>query len=380
MRFDTQRKIGTRAARLACVAGLSITLAAGGALAAAPCPAAAASAQTTSELSRLQAQVETAASTYSSATAKADELNAQVDQIASEILAIEQEKLPAYQKKAAEAASNLYKMKTGSSSTLSALLDSDSFADFITMSKYLNTIQKDNVDALNELDKVEDELNGKLGELSAAKDQALAEQQKASEALASAKSSAAKMQQQADAENAAEAAAAAAAAQKAAELEAAQAAKQQASPNSQNSGSAQTGSSSQQAGSGFSSSSSSAGSASSSASGSGSNGSTGSGSTGSADQSGWMSGKASYYGIGDGFMGGTTASGDIVTETSMGVAMLNVPLGTRVEISYKGKSVIAVVNDRGPYAKDRVIDMQPAVARALGFLSVGVDTVSYRFL
>ena len=374
MRFDTQRKIGMRAARLACVAGLSITLAAGGALAVAPSPAAAATAQTTSELSRLQAEVEAAASTYNSATAKADELNAQVDQIASEILTIEQEKLPAYQKKAAAAASNLYKMKTGSSSTLSALLDSDSFADFITMSKYLNTIQKDNVDALNELDKVEEELNDKLSELSAAKDQALAEQQKASEALAAAKSSAAKIQQQADAENAAEAAAAAAAAQKAAELEAAQAAKQQTSSNSQASGSAQQDSSAQ-SGSGSSSSnagSSTSGSISDSA-GSGSSSST-------SDQSGWKSGKASYYGIGDGFMGGTTASGEIVTETSMGVAMLNVPLGTRVEISYKGKSVIAVVNDRGPYAKDRVIDMQPAVARALGFLSVGVDTVSYRFL
>ena len=60
--------------------------------------------------------------------------------------------------------------------------------------------------------------------------------------------------------------------------------------------------------------------------------------------------------------------------------MLNVPLGTYVEIRYNGRSVIAVVNDRGPYVHGRVIDMQPAVARALGFLSVGVDTVQYRFL
>ncbi|WP_245798912.1 septal ring lytic transglycosylase RlpA family protein [Collinsella vaginalis] len=79
-------------------------------------------------------------------------------------------------------------------------------------------------------------------------------------------------------------------------------------------------------------------------------------------------------------MGGTTASGETVTETSMGIAMLNVPFGTKVEISYGGRSVIAYVNDRGPYTAGRVIDMQPAVARALGFLSVGVGTVSYRFL
>ena len=73
---------------------------------------------------------------------------------------------------------------------------------------------------------------------------------------------------------------------------------------------------------------------------------------------------ASYYGIGDGFMGGTTANGETVTETSMGIAMLNVPFGSRVEIRYGGRSVIAYVNDRGPYVHGRVIDMQPAVARA----------------
>ena len=78
-------------------------------------------------------------------------------------------------------------------------------------------------------------------------------------------------------------------------------------------------------------------------------------------------------------MGGTTASGEKVTETSMGIAMLNVPLGTRVEIRYGGRSVIAYVNDRGPYAHGRVIDMQPAVARALNFVSVGVGTVAIPF-
>ena len=48
----------------------------------------------------------------------------------------------------------------------------------------------------------------------------------------------------------------------------------------------------------------------------------------STNQGGWLSGVASYYGIGDGFMGGTTASGEIVTQTSMGIAMLNVPFGS----------------------------------------------------
>lgn len=79
-------------------------------------------------------------------------------------------------------------------------------------------------------------------------------------------------------------------------------------------------------------------------------------------------------------MDDTTANGEIVTETSAGIAMLNAPFGTRVEIRYDGRSVIAYVNDRGPYVHGRVIDMQPAVARALGFINVGVGTVEYRFL
>ncbi len=95
---------------------------------------------------------------------------------------------------------------------------------------------------------------------------------------------------------------------------------------------------------------------------------------------GWHSGLASHYGIDDGFMGGTCADGSIVTETSMGVAMRSVPLGTKVEISYNGRTVVATVVDRGPYHGNRVIDLQPAVARALGTVEAGVVTVQYRFL
>lgn len=86
--------------------------------------------------------------------------------------------------------------------------------------------------------------------------------------------------------------------------------------------------------------------------------------------------EASLYGRGDGFMGGTTASGDKVTSTSMAVAMRTMPLGTVIEITYNGTTVQAVVDDRGPYVGNRQIDMQPAVADALGFSGTG--TVGYR--
>ena len=371
--FHSSNARGKRAARFVCIAGLSAVFAAGSTLTV-PAAAYAASAQTLSELARLQAQVQDAASDYASASAKADELNAQAAGIAQEILAIEQERLPVQQKKAATAARDLYKMQASATNTIAMLLTSNSLSDFFTMTKYLTTIQNDQVSALNALNKLEDELNGKLKDMSTAKDEAEAARQDASAALAQAQNAAAEIQQKANAEDAAEAEAARQAADQAAKLAEQEAAKQQTNGSSNN-GDANSGS--------------------------GSNGSqtpsnepqepakpqpqqpsnnNQQGNNSNSNESGWLSGKASYYGIGDGFMGGTTASGAIVTETSMGVAMLNVPLGTMVEIRYNGLSVVAVVNDRGPYAHGRVIDMQPAVARALGFLSVGVGTVQYRFL
>lgn len=370
-----------RGARLACTAGLSIALIASSMIA--PSPALAASAETRSELSRLTGQVNDAAATYASASARADELNAQAASIADEILSIEQEKMPEQQRRAAEAARNLYKSQESSSSTVAKLLTAGSLTDFFTMNKYLATIQSEQVSALTELNRLEDDLNDKLASMSKAKDEAEAAREQAAGALSQAKSAAAEIQRKANAEDAAEAEAARQAAAQAAALAAQEAAKQQGSGDTgspsqpsatapeQNGGAQQPAQPSQpqqpagnqQQGN------------------SNSNGTT-SGNTGTStpDKGGWKSGKASHYGTGDGFMGGTTASGDIVTETSMGVAMLNVPLGTRVEIRFRGRSVVAVVNDRGPYAHGRVIDMQPAVARALDFLSVGVGTVEYRFL
>ncbi len=364
-------------ARMACVAGLCTVLAAGSSLTVMPTAAYAMSSQTASELAALTQQVDSAAATYQEATAKVEELNQEIAQKADEILDFEENKLPEQQQKASDAACNLYKLQASSTNLISILLNSSSFGELITQGKYLTTIQEENTAALERLNDMYDELEAKMDELSSAKDEAETQQQKAAEALSSAQSAQAKIAARAQSEDAAEAEAA----RQAAEAAAAKTASMQqgaAGTSGSNTTSTDSGSSSGSSSNGSSSSSSSS-SSNSTSGGSSSSGSSSSGSD-SSTASGWKSGVASYYGIGDGFMGGTTANGSIVTETSMAIAMLNVPFGTRVEISYKGKSVIAVVNDRGPYAAGRVIDMQPAVARALGFLTVGVDTVQYRFL
>lgn len=351
-------------ARIACVAGLTAVLVGGSCLGMAPRSAYAATAQTEAELAALTQQVNSAATTYQQATDRVNELNEQISDMAAEILDFEQNKLPEQQQKASDAAANLYKLHVASPNVMSMLLNSASLGDLITQGKYLTTIQDDNTAELERLNAMHEELESKMEKLSAAKDEAEQEQQKASDALTSAQSAQGEMAARAQSEDAAEAEAA----RKAAEEAAATTSQMQ-----------QQGSVSSSNGSSQGSNAGNVGSASSGSSTQQPSGAGGS-SSGTTSTSSWKSGVASYYGIGDGFMGGTTASGAIVTESSMGVAMLNVPLGTYVEISYGGRSVIAVVNDRGPYVHGRVIDMQPAVARALGFLSVGVGTVQYRFL
>lgn len=362
-------RLGT--ARIACTLGLTGALALTGAVPAltlGPAPAYAASEKTLAELRSLQSEVSSAAATHADAMAKADELNAQVSEIADEILHIEEELLPARQQRAASAASDLYKTHASSGGAIGLLLNAESFAEFINLTKYLGTVQDANVAALNELNSLEEELNAKLAQLGEAKDRADEELARASAALGKAQTAAAALQSKANAENAAEAEIARQAAEEAERLEAQQSAGQ--NTGGQPSGdSGQNGSQGGQAGGSGQDNSGNAG------------GNQGGTQGGSSESTGaWKTGVASYYGIGDGFMGGTTANGEKVTETSMGIAMLNVPFGTRVEIRYGGRSVIAYVNDRGPYAHGRVIDMQPAVARALNFISVGVGTVQYRFL
>lgn len=93
-------------------------------------------------------------------------------------------------------------------------------------------------------------------------------------------------------------------------------------------------------------------------------------------QAGWKSAKVSWYG--PGFYGNTMAGGGKLTPSSMVVAHRTLPFGTKIEFSYKGKTCVAVVQDRGPHIAGRIFDLGPGTATALGFSGVG--TVQYRIL
>ena len=119
-----------------------------------------------------------------------------------------------------------------------------------------------------------------------------------------------------------------------------------------------------------------------------------SGNSGSSDSStGWRTGVASAYG-GSSDAGtpnpGTTATGAVCNDSSMGVA---IPMawsnyrsyfGHAVEIKYGGKTVVATINDCGGLGGgSRSLDLQPGVFKAFGFSTCqdwGLRTVSYRIL
>lgn len=77
-------------------------------------------------------------------------------------------------------------------------------------------------------------------------------------------------------------------------------------------------------------------------------------------------GIASWYG--PGFHGRLTASGEIFNQYAMTVAHKQLPFGTTIRITNirNGKSVIAKVNDRGPFIKGRVLDLSKGVNNILG--------------
>lgn len=83
-------------------------------------------------------------------------------------------------------------------------------------------------------------------------------------------------------------------------------------------------------------------------------------------------GKASWYKL-----GGKTASGESADPSGLTAAHRTLPFGTIVEVTNlsNGKSVRVRINDRGPFAKGRVIDVTLAAARELGFVNKGVTRV-----
>lgn len=86
-------------------------------------------------------------------------------------------------------------------------------------------------------------------------------------------------------------------------------------------------------------------------------------------------GQASWYG--PRFHGRPTASGAVFDQRGLTAAHRRLPLGTRVTVTNleNGRSISVSINDRGPYARGRVLDLSKEAARRLGMVTDGVVRV-----
>lgn len=90
---------------------------------------------------------------------------------------------------------------------------------------------------------------------------------------------------------------------------------------------------------------------------------------------GATAGVASWYG--QHWQGRETASGTRFDMRKLTAAHRSLPLNTHARVTNmeNGRSVIVLVNDRGPYVDGRVIDLSRAAARHIGMVKQGLAPV-----
>ncbi|WP_273720433.1 MULTISPECIES: septal ring lytic transglycosylase RlpA family protein [unclassified Bartonella] len=91
-------------------------------------------------------------------------------------------------------------------------------------------------------------------------------------------------------------------------------------------------------------------------------------------------GEASWYG--SDFHGRLTANGEVYDMNLLTAAHPTMPLPSyaRVTNLKNGSSIIVRVNDRGPFMKDRIIDLSKQAAEILGYANVGVANVKVEYI
>ena len=91
-------------------------------------------------------------------------------------------------------------------------------------------------------------------------------------------------------------------------------------------------------------------------------------------------GVASWYG--PGFDGRMTASGERYDMHALTAAHRTLPFGTLLEVRNldNGLTTQVRINDRGPFKKDRILDLSLTAARAIGMVGPGTARVELRTL
>jgi len=91
-------------------------------------------------------------------------------------------------------------------------------------------------------------------------------------------------------------------------------------------------------------------------------------------------GIASYYAAK--FEGRMTASGERYRGSALTAAHRTLPFGSRVRVTNltNGRSVVVVINDRGPHKKGRIVDVSRRAADELDMIRAGVVRVRLEVL
>ncbi len=91
-------------------------------------------------------------------------------------------------------------------------------------------------------------------------------------------------------------------------------------------------------------------------------------------------GIASYYG--EEFAGRPTANGEIFDPEGMTAAHPTLPMGSIIRVTHlrNGRQVVVRVNDRGPFAGDRILDLSRGAAETLGMRGKGTGRIRIEVL
>ena len=97
------------------------------------------------------------------------------------------------------------------------------------------------------------------------------------------------------------------------------------------------------------------------------------------DEAGWIgyteTGQASFYA--DKHQFEKTASGALYNHDLRTAAHRTIPFGSKIQVTNinNGKSVIVVVNDRGPFVNGRIVDLSKSAFSSIGNTSAGLLNV-----
>jgi rare lipoprotein A len=91
-------------------------------------------------------------------------------------------------------------------------------------------------------------------------------------------------------------------------------------------------------------------------------------------------GVASYYA--EKYHGRTTANGEVFDMNALTCAHKKLPFNTKLKVTYlkTSKSVVVRVNDRGPFKKNRILDLSKEAAKVIGLFEDGVGEVLIEIL